>query len=246
MKPSPTPLKSLIRILLSLTIVIFNCGAASGQSSPVPPPAGIVMQRGWDSPVQEGDLTVDELNQELSQFGRAALNTGPAPDLDIYSGVKYLMPLKQAIKVLRITSQVSAKHMVICPGLPYRTLVAYSFNYLEETGFNEIHIVADKADQVVAIQLYAARGKDVPERNLQRNRKFRVYDFINSRSKALTTAEVAHRTESTRGGNVIQLDSDFRDPTGNVYRLTRLFLPKPLVELTLFRIEKIKARASGN
>ena len=243
MKSSSIPLKSLIRILLSLTTVILPCSMAKGQGSPTPTPAGIVMQRGWDSSVQEGDLTVEELNDELSRFGRAALNTGPAPDLDIYRGVKYLIPLKQALKVLRITSQVSAKHMVICPGLPYRTLVAYSFNYLEETGFNEIYIVADKADQVVAIQLSAAQGKDVPNRDLPKNRKFRVYDFINSRAKALTTAEVGHRTS---GREVIQLDSDFRDPTGKVYRFTRLFLPKPLVELTLFRIEKIKARASGN
>ena len=163
MKSSSIPLKSLIRILLSLTTVILPCSMAKGQGSPAPTPAGIVMQRGWDSSVQEGDLTVEELNDELSRFGRAALNTGPAPDLDIYRGVKYLIPLKQALKVLRITSQVSAKHMVICPGLPYRTLVAYSFNYLEETGFNEIYIVADKADQVVAIQLSAAQGKDVPK-----------------------------------------------------------------------------------
>lgn len=126
--------------------------------------------------------------------------------------------------------------------LPYRTLLAYSFNYVEEQGFNEIHIVTDRADQVVAIQLYAAQGKDVPQRNLPKNRKFRVYDFINSRAKALTTAEVGH---STGGGSVIKLDSDFRDPTGRVYRFTRLFLPKPMVELILFRIEKIKARASG-
>jgi hypothetical protein len=243
MKPLPIPLKFRIRILLSLMTVILPCSVANGQGSPASAPAGIVMQRGWDSPVQEGDLTMNELNDELSRFGRAALNTGPAPGLDIYRGVKYLMPLKQALKVLRITVQVSAKHMVICPGLPYRTLVAYSFNYLDETGFNEIHLVADKADQVVAIQLYAAQGKGVPDRDLPKNRKFRVYDFINSRTKALTTAEVGHRTS---GRDVIQLDSDFRDPTGKVYRLTRLFIPMPLAELTLFRIEKIKARASGN
>ena len=243
MKSSSIPLKSLIRIHLSLMTVILPCSVARGQGSPVPAPAGIVMQRGWDSSVQEGDLTVDELNDELSSSGKAAPNTGPAPELDIYHGVKYLMPLKQALKVLRITSHVSAKHMVICPGLPYRTLVAYSFNYLEETGFNEIHIVADKADQVVAIQLYAAQGKEVPNRDLPKNRKFRVYDFINSRTKALTTAEVGHRTT---GREVIQLESDFRDPTGKVYRFTRLFLPMPLVELTLYRIGKIKARASGN
>ena len=73
--------------------------------------------------------------------------------------------------------------------------------------------------------------------------KYRMYDFINSRAKALTTADVRHRTYK---GSIVQLDSDFRDPNGNVYRFTRLFLPKPLVELILFRIEKIKARASGH
>jgi hypothetical protein len=243
MKTSSIPWKTRLHILLALTVVIFSSESAQGQVTPVPAPVGIVMQRDWDSPVQEGDLIVDELHDELSRFGRAARNLSPAPELDIYRGVSYLMPLRQALKVLQITVHVSAKHMVICPGFPHRTLVAYSFSYLEEPGFNEIHIVADKADQVVAIQLYAAQGKDVPGRDLFKNPKFRVYDFVNSRAKALTTAEVGHRTG---GQGVIQLESDFRDPTGKVYRFTRLMLPRPLVDLILFRIEKIKARASGN
>ena len=243
MKTSSIPWKTRLHLFLFLTAAEAGSDPAEGQLAAVPAPVGIVMQRDWDSPVQEGDLTVDELYHELSRFGQAARNLGPAPELDIYRGVRYLMPLRQALKALQITVHVSGKHMVICPGLPHRTLYAYSFSYLEEPGFNEIHIVADKADQVVAIQLYAAQGKNVPERNLPKNRKFRVYDFINSRAKALTTAEVGHRTN---GRDVIQLDSDFRDPTGGVYRLTRLFLPKPLVELALFRIEKIKARAGSN
>jgi hypothetical protein len=242
MKPSPILLKSLIRILLSLMTVMPLCGVANGQGSQVPAPTGIVMQRDWDSPVQEGDLIVNELNSLLSSFGSASRNLGPSPELDIYRGVKYLMPLKKALKVLQISMEISSKQMVICPGFPHRTLVSYSFNYLEEKGFNEIHIVADKADQVVAIQLYAARAWSVTDyRGL--DPKYRIYDFINSRAKALTTASVGHRT---KGGQIVELESKFLDPTANVFRFTRLFLPKPLVELILFRIEKIKARASGN
>jgi hypothetical protein len=200
------------------------------------------MQRDWDSAVQEGDLTVNELHSLLSGFGRASRNLGPASELEIYRGVRYLMPLKQAIKVLQISAEVSSKQMVICPGFPHRTLVAYSFDYVVEKGFNEIHIVADKADQVVAIQLYAARGWGVTDYRGM-DPKYKIYDFINSRAKALTTASVGHRTE---GEQIVKLESKFLDPTGKVFRFTRLFLPKPLVELTLFRIEKIKARASGN
>ena len=220
-------------------LVLAPCAATHGQATPA---KGIVLQRDWDSPVQEGDLVVNELSKLLSGSGGPAANLGPAPELDIYRGVKYLTPLKEAVKVLKIKSEVSAKHMVICPGLPSRTLVSYSFNYLDEAGFNEIHIVADKADQVVAIQLYAAQGRKVPADYLFSDPKYRMYDFINSRAKALTTADVRHKTS---GGSVVQMDSDFNDPTGRVNRFTRLFLPKPLVELILFRIEKIKARAGG-
>ncbi len=242
MKTSAILLKSLIRVFLLLTPLISPCGALHGQSSQAPAPTGIVMQRDWDSAVQEGDLTVNELHSLLSGFGTAARNLGPASNLEIYRGVTYLTPLKQALKVLQITSHVSAKHMVICPGFPHRTLFAYSFEYAAEKGFNEIHIVADKADQVVAIQLYAARAWSVTDYRGM-DPKYKIYDFINSRAKALTTAEVGHRT---KGDDIVELESKFLDPTGKVFRFTRLFLPKPLVELTLFRIEKIKARASGN
>lgn len=241
MKPSPIPLKSVLRIFLSLAPAIFCHGKALGQGSTVPTPAGIVMQSDWDSAVQEGDLTVNELYGLLSRFGSASRNLGPASELEIYRGVKYLMPFKHALKALEISVEVSSKHMVICPGLPHRTLFAYSFDYHGEKGFNEIHVVVDKADQVVAIQLYAAKASGIVG-YLNGHPSYRVYDFINSRAKALTTAKVKHRT---RGEDIVELESSFQDPTGNVFRLTRLFLPKPLVELTLFRIEKIKARGAG-
>ena len=44
---------------------------------------------------------------------------------------------------------------------------------------------------------------------------------------------------------LIELDSVFVDPTGKVNRMARLFLPKHLTELILFRIGKIKANAAG-
>jgi hypothetical protein len=157
-------------------------------------------------------------------------------------GVTYLMPLKEAVKTLGITVSVGSKNMVICPGFPHRTLVAYSFNYTFDYAFNEIFIIADKADQVVAIQLYAAAAKSTSSVNFRRD--YRIYDFINSRAKSHIASSVGH---STKGGrtDTIELDSVFVDPTGKVNRMTRLFLPKPLTELILFRIGKIKANAAG-
>ena len=73
MKTSSIPWKTRLHILLALTVVIVTSDSAQGQVTPVPAPVGIVMQRDWDSPVQEGDLIVDELHNELSRFGRAAV-----------------------------------------------------------------------------------------------------------------------------------------------------------------------------
>ncbi len=234
-------LNSLRATMLSFLYPVLFVLPAAPSNGQVPT-GGIVMQRDWDSSVQEGDLVVNELSELLSGLGNPARNVGPAPGLGIYRGVTYLMPLKEAVKTLGITVSVGSKNMVICPGFPHRTLVAYSFNYTFDSAFNEIFVIADRADQVVAIQLYAAAAKSTSAVNFRRD--YRIYDFINSRAKSHIASSVGH---STKGGrtDTIELDSVFVDPTGKVNRMTRLFLPKPLTELILFRIGKIKANAAG-
>jgi hypothetical protein len=228
-------------LLLVFSLLAVSPNLVWGQAAP----KGIVLQWDWDSPLQEGDLVVNELHKLLSEHGAAARNLEPSPNLDIYKGVRYLTPLKQAMKQLGVSVEVGSKHMVICPGFPHRTLFVYSYNYLNEEGFNEIHLVTDKADQVVAIQLYAANAAKVRAGWLHETPKFNTYDFINSRAKALTNARVGHRVDARYREWLVVLESDFTDPTGNVYRFTRLFLPKPLVELILFRIDKIRAKAAN-
>ncbi len=230
------------RILVALFLFSnFFVEQVQGQTAP----RGIVLQSDWDSPVQEGDLVVNELKSLLSTGGKAARNLDPAPNIQIYRGVNYLMPLKQAIKILGISVEVGAKHMVICPGFPHRTLFVYSYHYLAEKGFNEVHLVVDKVDQVVAIQLYSANAHGL-DKDLEETRKFNTYDFVNSRAKSLTTARVAHQVNSRHSNSVLELESVFEDPNGKVRRFTRLFLPKPMVELILFRIEKILSNSKRN
>lgn len=229
----------LLRALLFLST--FLVSQVWGQTAP----RGIILQSDWDSPVQEGDLVVLELHGLLSKHGKAARNLAPAPNLEIYRGVTYLMPLKQATKVLGISVEVAAKHMVICPGFPHRTLFVYSYNYLVEKGFNEIHLVADKADQVVAVQLYSGNARGIGG-YLYETPRFNTYDFVNSRAKSLTTAKVGHRINAEKDNWLLELESDFRDPPGKVWRFTRLFLPKPMLELILFRLEKILSNSKRN
>ncbi len=223
-------------ILLSFSVWLLPFWACA-QSQPNAPAPGIRLLSGWDQSIQDGSLVVQELHSLLSGKGTPAINTAPSPGLAIYQGVTYLMPLKEAIKVLKLPNEVSSKNPVICPGFPYRTLYSYSFNYPAGGNFKEIYLVTDKADQVVAVELYAPKYSGGL---YEYSRDYHVYDFINSRSKALTTARVGHDVE---GGSVVKLTSAFEDPHGHVNRSTVLYLPKPLVDLILFRIQKIRAAA---
>jgi hypothetical protein len=199
-----------------------------------------------------------ELYDVLAPFAKAVPNTAPAPDLHIYGAVTYLMPLESAMKTLGVADQTRSKKMVACPGFPYRSLFAYSFNGNFAGGFNLLYIVTDKVDQVVAVEFSTTS----PEKNHMmpryRKKEWTTYDFINTRLKAVSTAEVLHQTKF-QGPDLLCVDSVFMAPdvSNRVLKVqnnrtqyglalkpeigTRLYLPRPLAELILHYIECVKA-----
>jgi hypothetical protein len=62
------------------------------------------------------------------------------------------MPLLDTVKALGIVKKVNSKILVACPGFPFETLFAYSFNGVFENGFDTAWIVTDQANQTVAVQ----------------------------------------------------------------------------------------------
>ena len=175
-------------LFISLFITLLQTPASSQT-----PAGGLVVDRGWDSPMQGGSATMKDLGTLLSPFAKAAPNVSPSADLKIYEGVTYLMPLEDAKKTLNLTQKVIAKSMVVCPGFPLHSLFSYGFDGVFEGHFNKLYLVADKADQVVAVELVA----ETPKRDLV-NAPFEItnwhtYDFINTRTKATTTLWIDHK-----------------------------------------------------
>lgn len=197
------------------------------------PAGGIVLEKVWATAMKDGVLVMNELRDLIGSNAKPAANLGPAPGIDIYQGVRYLMPLKEAVKVLGLTQEVSANKPVVCPGFPYLSTFSHSFNGSFEDGFNTVYIVTDRAKQVVAIQFGSVAPKTRP-----RQTRGQCFDFVNTRTKALTTNSVGHETRGN-GTDVLVIESVLYD-VDRPKHSTRLYLPMPLMELILFRCQATK------
>ncbi|NBV86918.1 MAG: hypothetical protein EBS01_11825 [Verrucomicrobia bacterium] len=206
--------------------------------------------------MSDGVATMKELRALLNGFAQAAPNTAPAPDIEIYRGIKYLMPFNEARKLLGLSQDVNSKTLVACPGFPFHSLVAYSFHGSFDGGFDTVYIVTDGAMQVVAVEFtkVSVEKTDIVAREFDKG--WVTFDFINTRIKGQTDAAVRHST--VKIGKVLKIDSVFVNPTKsnkaqssaygaasysyeyNVQFMhpTRLYLPQPLAELILHRISK--------
>jgi len=229
---------------------------------PVTQPQGVVLDRLWLTPMQGGSATMKDLGALLSPFASAVVNTGPAPNLKIYRGITYLMPYLEAKKLLNLEQKVVPKNKVICPGFPRDSFFHYSFSGNYEGHYNQLYIVTDKADQVVAIQLVSESPKvdqvDAPSKPTD----WHTYNFVNSRTKGTKRLWIDHKPwfEDKKGWHeysatnvyrqpkgeleVLRIDTVLLDPAtvsssgyrGNGWKpleAVRLYLPKPMMELIL-------------
>jgi len=258
------------RLCIPAALIGYLCGSEiSSALEPGNPaattaqiPAGIVLRKGWDSAMSDGVATMKELRDLLSGFAQAAPNTSPAPDIEIYNGIRYLMPLKDAVKTLGLGQEVNSKLMVACPGFPFNSLFGFSFHGSFEDGFDTVYFVTDGARQVVAVEFTNVSTKKIKLDTPLTNKAWVTFDFVNTRVKGQPDAFVRHGTRDN--GNTLQIESVFVNPDGQGnsmnYRRpfisqsggnylsrygggtemhpTRLYLPRPLAELILYRISK--------
>ena len=223
-----TPYSCLLATILAFAVQTPAPGAD------IPP--GIVLKNQWATSMSDGVVTMKELRDLLSGFASPAANTGPAPDILIYDKIRYLMPLKEAVKILGLSQAVNSTITVSCPGFPFHSLFGVSFKGSFENGFDGVVLVTDSAKQVVAVQFTSVSTKKIKLDGLRQKWEWVTFDFVNTRIKGQDTALVRHSTE--KYGKVLKIDSVFLNIGGTEMHPTRLYLPLPLAELILFRISK--------
>jgi hypothetical protein len=212
--------------------------------------------------MQGGSKTHRDLVFVLDRFGKADAN--PAfDDIEIYSGVKYLMPLKDALAVLKLDQRIPSTKEVMCAGFPRGSLSYVSFDGLFDGHYNRMDLVVDSANQVVCIQFVdeAPRGRSSLQN--EKTGEWLTYNFVGFRVKAMTNMKVdysmedLHQWSEKRGKQLVPINqwefmgasnsgkvalrrvsTVLRDKERKPKEETRWYVPRPLADLILYCISK--------
>ena len=207
-------------------------------SPSVPPPAsnGIALSRTWSAPLPPSSgghsLDMRDLGWLLKDYGQAGDDLGPHPEVKIEGGLTYLMPQRQAEKVLGLDShamKTSAK--VACAGFPDG--LSYTAYAVKKDIYDRLYLVTDLAGQVVCLQYVATNEVQRPSVPPWRfiDRDWHVYDYVNDRTKGQPRIRIDTRVLDRRGeGGFIVVNT-----TGEaVKQSARWYVPQPLINLILY------------
>lgn len=215
----------------------------------------IKLKAGWDTPMQGGSRTHKDLAIVLNGFASASSDVAFDGDIELFNGVKYLMPFEEAVKVLGISQRLPSAKKVVCPGLPRDTLNYISFEGLFDGAFNRMDIVTDLANQVVTLQIVNENPKEASRSSDVKGEL--TYNFIGYRVKAMTYMKVKYLPEvyvktfnhwgkvenygsilKRENPQLLRVESHLVDKEYKLKESVRWFVPKPFAALVLYCIQK--------
>jgi hypothetical protein len=176
-------------------------------------------------------------------------------------GLTYLMPIRAALETLRLPVRLPSKVLIACPGFPRNSLFYYAVDGNFEDGFNRMLLVADRADQLVSVELVDERPQNEKPSGGS-DQGYHTYDFVETRTKAMNTMRINAHTSLSNSGtfenqgktsvssenwHVVRVDLSLIQPeqrrAGSVgasalKQRTRWYVPKPLAELIMATVQK--------
>ena len=197
----------------------------------------------WNNPQTGGAKIVADLKSLLSSKGQPALDPSPNPSLIVFGQIYYLMPLREAAGILG--KPISPRKNLNCPGFPRDSLFYYSTEGDFGNGFEKLLLVTDSADRIAAAQLV----NEHPDESLWLeptvfSEQWHAYNFIQSQTKGSAKWRIGHRVEVVN--QVVRIDSELvaNDEygyfgLGDSKARVSLYLPQPVVNLILLRLEKM-------
>jgi hypothetical protein len=259
----------MIRSLCVAVSVVFLCieNVFAQVPPPQPPSAatpGIKLGPKWNTKLQGGTETMTDLVRLLDPLVNAGADLEADSSIEIYKGVTYLMPIKDAVKTLGLTGNLPSRNMLGCPGFPKESFFYYTYKGLFADGYNQINIVVDQANQVVCIQLVqeAPKPGQFPPRYTG-DQGWRTYNFVSYRNKAMKKLFIDHQlfyyilsdrpdwrrwsgsSLSNYPRKLLRIDTVLVDPDypsrkgygeNRTLEAVRLYLPVPLAQLILYCI----------
>jgi len=225
-----------------------SAGSASG--------ATLKLSPNWTQPFKTDSCTT-EFSGLIFDRATASLDLTHPNSIEIFQGVTYLMPQRQAEKILN--KFMASTTTLLCAAWPHDSFFysSYDCSYTIDSGtYNRLILVLDYAKQVVAVELVdesPQKNTSLPNNYYMRHETgFKIFDFVQTASASPTLAEVVHFVSGgTRTGNsgysarndespsLISVYSEFIDKqTGKTKNRTLLLLPTPLANVILYSIKK--------
>lgn len=213
---------------------------------------------GWKTPRRDGEMTRKDLARMFDTLGSASETTTADASLEVYPGIPFLTQLSTVKKLLKLDGLQCAQSKVVTPGLPLDSFSAHDFSGIFPGGYDHLHLITDRADQVVSILLVdtssRARVTNEPD-----GTGYHTHNFITGSSKAASYYAIRHRvTPPGTATASIVVDTLLVDPTdpetpipnrskksssksstysqpktGKILERSRWFVPPPLVNLIL-------------
>ena len=217
---------------------------AAAAAAPGSEKKDLVLAASWNAPQRGGDAALEDLRNLLADHGRANVDLLADNTLMLYGPIYYLMPLGEAARTLG--QSLSPKKAVNCPGFPKDSFFAHTVDGDFGDGFEKLLLVTDSTDRIVAVQLV----DEHPDGSLWLepqvfSDQWHVYNFIQFRSKGSAKWKIGQRVAES--GRVLRIDSELvaNDEfgyfgLGDSKERVQLYLPQPIVNLILFRIEALK------
>jgi serine/threonine protein kinase len=203
----------------------------------------LVLAPTWNSFMRGGDQILSDLKDVLAGHGQADVDLKPDSTLVLFGQISYLMPVTEAAKTLNLA--LPPRKNLGSPGFPKDSLFFYVVAMNSDDGFNTLLLITDNTDRIVAVE----RVNERPDESLWLDpqlfaEKWHAYNFIQGRTKGSAKWRVAHRVEEQ--GRILRIDSELVDNDefgyfglGDSKERVQLFLPQPLVNIILYRIEKM-------
>lgn len=216
--------------------------ARAAPASPPPRPLdGLALSPVWNKvPLGQRSLWED-LRALLESHGTPDVNLSADPSIPLYGGITYLMPVREAARLLGVS--LPGKRPLDCPGFPDHSMFTYSVRGTYEGGFDQLLLLTDLADHVVAVELVNENPRNVTLEAADFSERWRAYNFAQGKSKLSKDLRVAHRVRPSEkavaiDSEIISGDPTLTEPAAKSKERVTLILPRPLVNLILARLAK--------
>lgn len=205
----------------------------------------LALNPAWNNPQPDASPRVlADLEQLLRPVASPAADFTADTSIVIFGQVFYLMPVSEAARIMGKPQGI--RRRVTTAGFPKDSFFYYTQPGNFGNGFDTLVLITDSADRIVAIQLVSEKSSgDIWLDPKSFKADWSVYNFIEGKVKGSSKWQIAHRVE--KKNRVVEMDTELvsHDPNGyfelgDSKSRAALFLPEPIANLILYRIETLK------